>query len=378
MEDSLDLFRAEGRIPGYQGYIPGMKNHVIGKRYTDASNKAEECTAVLRDGGNPSGLESLVDDRPQGRHNLYAQVANHGPQEQPQLAPPHVGKRIPMKNPAHGEVDFRTMPKVIGGLGDHQTQVIKSASLPTLPYSNKKFVTKKVYAEELPAEAKDASGMVPGYTGHQHAAQHVFSKSYGSTTRELAGDNAETTDKSKNFLLYGEERPVGDKFTSAHRIPGYQGYIPGKDNHIYGKTYGASTELAPMTEDLLRSGANVNSAVELVDHRPQGRVELYAQSFNINPNEPPKPLEVHMGKGMVNVQYTEKGVDYKIREKVADDIREVKEAKHRVVGYTGHVHGDQHVYAASYGKMTRSLQKQSNPVTSDELLYWQDDRPHQK
>ena len=31
----------------------------------------------------------------------------------------------------------------------------------------------------------DTKGNLPGYTGHQHAAQHVYAKSYGSTTKDL-------------------------------------------------------------------------------------------------------------------------------------------------------------------------------------------------
>ncbi|KAK3251171.1 hypothetical protein CYMTET_39482 [Cymbomonas tetramitiformis] len=107
---SMKEFVSDGRIPGYQGYIPSMNNHVIGKRYTDATNVADDCSGVLATGANPSSMESLVDNRPQGRHFLYAQVADHGPQEDPRLAPPHVGKRIPLKNEAVGICRFSVSP----------------------------------------------------------------------------------------------------------------------------------------------------------------------------------------------------------------------------------------------------------------------------
>ncbi|KAK3251170.1 cyclin- protein [Cymbomonas tetramitiformis] len=384
---SMKEFVSDGRIPGYQGYIPSMNNHVIGKRYTDATNVADDCSGVLATGANPSSMESLVDNRPQGRHFLYAQVADHGPQEDPRLAPPHVGKRIPLKNEALGYKDFRLMQTKIGGLGDHNLPTVKSASLPSLPYNNKAFQTKKVYMETLPPEAQDPSGNLPGYTGHQHADQHIFAKSYGSTSRHLGGGSKMMTSRSHEMIRYEEGRPVGNTLNGKHRIPGYQGYIPSKDNHIYGKTYGKCTELAPDAESTMRGGANggetlrVSSMDQLVDSRPQGRIELYAEATDINPQEPPKKLLVHKGKGMVDIKYTEMGKDYKVREMVSPDVQTVKTGKHRIVGYTGHVHGGQHVYATSYGQMTRKLhggEQMSDPNTSDKLLYWADDRPHQQ
>jgi len=364
------------KIPGYQGYISGMKNHVIGKRYSEATRRADECTSVLRGGGNPSSLETLVDSRPQGRDFLYAQVAHSGPQEEPVLAPAHVGKRRPLVNEALGETDFRLMKTSVGSAGVGTMMAKKSASLPALPYSAKKFFT----GQELKAGADmETNGNLPGYTGHQHAAQHVYAKSYGSTTKTLQeSDEVDMTDRSQKFLYYGEWRPVGDVLTEKHRIPGYQGYIPGKDNHIYGKTYGQSTNLAPLAEKTMKSHGNASSLEELVDTRPQGGAQLYAQSSEGVPYDR-IPLPVHVSKGVVKMQYLEKGVDNKMREKVPEDIKTVKQAKHRVVGYTGHVHGQQHVYAQSFGKMTRSLHggeaNLKEPNTSDDLLYYKDNRP---
>jgi len=90
---------------------------------------------------------------------------------------------------------------------------------------------------------------------------------------------------------------------------------------------------------------------------------------------------VHVSKGVVRTTFMEKGEDYKLREKVPDDIRTVQRAAHRVVGYTGHVHGQQHVYSQSFGKMTRSLHggapNLTDVHTSDSLLYFADERPNQ-
>ena len=56
----------------------------------------DDAVSTMRSGENPSSLESLVDGRPQGRHFLYAQVAETGPPSDPTLGAPHVGKRRPL------------------------------------------------------------------------------------------------------------------------------------------------------------------------------------------------------------------------------------------------------------------------------------------
>lgn len=44
-------------------------------------SEQDEAVVTMRHGENPSKLESLVEDRPQGRHFLYAQVSEkHNPQ----------------------------------------------------------------------------------------------------------------------------------------------------------------------------------------------------------------------------------------------------------------------------------------------------------
>ena len=47
---------------------------------------------------------------------------------------------------------------------------------------------------------------------------------------------------------------------------------------------------------------NASALSELVDNRPQGKINLYAQAANQNPPEPREPLTVHVSKGIVNVQ----------------------------------------------------------------------------
>lgn len=57
----------------------------------------------------------------------------------------------------------------------------------------------------------------------QHAAQHVFAKSFGSLGREIILDN-QTPDKTttKELLYYTDPRPVGKILVEKHKMPGYQ------------------------------------------------------------------------------------------------------------------------------------------------------------
>ena len=104
-----------------------------------------------------------------------------------------------------------------------------------------------------------------------------------------------------------------------------------------------------------------------------------------------------MSKGEVKVAFKTKGEDKKWRNVIQDDVREVSlfycsltvcpcelcviqvmRATHKPPGYTGYVHGRQHVYGESAGKTTRRLRGQAfeDPTTSYELLNYKDKRPN--
>ena len=111
----------------------------------------------------------------------------------------------------------------------------------------------------------------------------------------------------------------------------------------------------------------------------QGCADLYAERGGQHGQcvEAPGPLVIRVSKGRVHVRAPVGG---RRREAVAEeDVRTVMQGNHHMVGYTGHVHGGQHFFAKSFGAMTRSLKgSTAQPDTTDDLLYFQDDRPHQK
>eukprot|EP00232_Nephroselmis_pyriformis_P005251 CAMPEP_0182912514 /NCGR_PEP_ID=MMETSP0034_2-20130328/37552_1 /TAXON_ID=156128 /ORGANISM="Nephroselmis pyriformis, Strain CCMP717" /LENGTH=378 /DNA_ID=CAMNT_0025049189 /DNA_START=8 /DNA_END=1144 /DNA_ORIENTATION=+ len=356
---------SDGHIPGYKGYIPGGQ-HVLGKTYREFTKRAGDAVGCMKHGDNPAKLVTLVDSRPQGRDFLYAQATQAQPTGE--LGAPHVGKRKPIVN-FGGAIDFRLAKTVIGGNLDYTLPTIKTMSLPALPFANRVFQTRKTYAEELPAEAKTGKGNLPGYTGHEHASQHVFAKSYGTTSRQLHGkDSLETTVKSKSLITYTEDRPQGPPLQGTSRIPGYSGYLPAKDNHIYAQTYGSASSLATGAFKAMSEGQSASTMEQLVDTRPTGKTDLYAQADRYGRTGEPNLIRVSMGR--VKADFKERTKDYKTREKVGEDVREVMKGRHKVLGYTGHIHGEQHVFAESYGKMTgRTLSEiDKSAPTGDALL----------
>ena len=53
------------------------------------------------------------------------------------------------------------------------------------------------------------------------------------------------------------------------KIPGYQGFVPGKDNHVYGRTFGDGAKLALEACGLMKQGQDPSHMEKLVDYRPQ-------------------------------------------------------------------------------------------------------------
>ena len=274
--------------------------------------------------------------------------------------------------------DFRLTEVGVGTNGPGTMKAVQSASLPQLPYSLKKFFTGQ---EVKAAPEVHEGGSMPGYTGHQHAGQHIYGMSYGHTTRRLQEPTETMQKRSDKFIGYADWRPPGELLADkGKKIPGYQGFIPGKDNHIFGKTYGTVTELAPQAEATMRAGGNAAAMDNLVENRPIGKPDMYAQAHVDSVPYKAEPLPYRVSKGVVNIKFKEQGNDNKWRNVVPDDIKEVQQAKHRIVGYTGHTHGAQHVYGESVGKVTRRLHGGSanldNPHTSYDLLNYKDKRPN--
>lgn len=366
-----------GAIPGYSGHVPFMRNHLVGRSYTPATVRSAACSQHIRQCDYPSALQLAVDSRPQGRNYLYAQVAKSGEDTEQQAIVPRVSKRRPPLETHHasGMMDVRQMKTIVGTTKDCVTKTYKTTSITELPYKDRSLHLHK--ALEPVEICSPAINTVPGYTGHQHAAQHIFARSYGAAGRELILDD-QSPDKAtvQELLYYNDPRPVGKILAEKHKMPGYQGFIPAKTNHIYGKTAGIASDLAAKAEKALQQRGNPNSMLELVDRPPQGHIDLYAQAMEHYHMPERIPLDIRVNKARVHIDFQERRPDYRVKERLEPDMHEVLQGNHNVHGYTGHVHALQHVYGRSYGKITRDLHaKPAEPKTSEKYFEFTDNRP---
>lgn len=202
-------------------------------------------------------------------------------------------------------------------------------------------------------------------------------------------------------------------------MSGYTGYKPSLRNHVFSYTTVDCSHRAAVVHDAIRHGQYKQAIPLTVDKRPTGRQFLYAQTCRregMGPDEDPRaikyicskkeaPPETRHASGNLiidemetcigttdkavtktyhSTSYPENNCPYKDRtlclqrqlEPIHNDGFEVLEGRHHIHGYTGHIHALQHLYARSYGKMTRALHKKpANSKTSAEFVYFADNRP---
>jgi len=398
--------------------FPG-RNHVIGHSYTEGTKLAEDAVIAMRAGHNPAGLVDLVESRPVGGKDLTMQKLQRGPREggyfplpvDESIGAPHLGKRKPLLDESLGLKDFRTSEVKVGTNGPGTMRAKPTASIPELPYSLKKTFTGRE-VKSTPDDYMGDDGQMPGYTGHLHGRQHTYGVSYGNSTRtaiHTEGDVVEGPEallsKSGALNEFVEPKPQGTSQAELGErqrgIPGYGGHVPVKD-FVLGQSYGKAVQLAPGAEDAIRAGALAEQLPGLVERRPSDHPELTMQTIKptVRGHVIPYhavPLPYRVSKGEVKVAFKTKGEDKKWRNVIQDDVREVSlfycsltvcpcelcviqvmRATHKPPGYTGYVHGRQHVYGESAGKTTRRLRGQAfeDPTTSYELLNYKDKRPN--
>ncbi|EFJ27432.1 hypothetical protein SELMODRAFT_412206 [Selaginella moellendorffii] len=232
-------------MPGYGGHVPCMRNHIVGRSFSDSTVRASQCEKAFRRDDYASVAPLTVESRPQGRDFLYAQTAKTGYELLDKRAlEPRISKKRPSGALFHatGRLDVRGMEKVAGTTEECVTKTVKSASLPVAPYRDPTLQLRKSF-HKMSLEQPEIP-TVPGYTDKP-------------TVKEL--------------LYYWDTRPQGKQTADKHRIPGYQGYIPSKSNHVFAKTAGAASNLAALAENTLRERKNAGSLYELVDNPPQVR-----------------------------------------------------------------------------------------------------------
>ncbi|BBN16999.1 hypothetical protein MPTK1_7g11140 [Marchantia polymorpha subsp. ruderalis] len=235
----------EPAVPGYTGFIPAMRNHLIGHSYGDSTRRAAACTDSLRKKSYPKAIELTVESRPQDRNFFYAQLSRAALEQPPKAIHWIASKRdLPIEMTAtSGLVDVRKMKTCIGTTAEGVTTCAPHMSIPDPPYKDRHLCTKREFEalKDDCLEVAEARHHIKGYSGHYHAKQHVYGKSYGKTTRELRPLPARPV-TSREYQFYQDNRALMvNEFELKRRMkynhftllppghkPGGHGYIEGK------------------------------------------------------------------------------------------------------------------------------------------------------
>lgn len=343
-----------GQIPGYTGHIPAMRTHALGHTYTHQTAIAALAAQKLKAGETPNGMDELVENRPQGRNAFHAQTAKRG-----------------------ATVKAKSNELYVNPL-DYTLPTQATASMPGLSFAERKFVGRKVPEEVIPDEDLVAKDKIPGYTGHMHAKQHVYGTSFGKTVVGLDRSFADTLNSSTKLLTYGPNRPQGDVLQGHEgRIPGYTGHIASKERHIYGHTYGNATRLAKGAVAVQQAGGSASAQPQLVDRRPHSKADLYTQ---LPDKDAPETAELRDRSSVVPLHLKVSVDKFKCARAKMDRTKAfeaLEKPEYCLPGYTGHLHGDQHVYGQTYGRATNGalLERGTARFVSDDLLKYEDARP---
>merc|ERR1711871_732268 len=259
------------------------------------------------------------------------------------------------------------------------------------------------------AEFDRVGGQVPGYTGHVPGQRYIFAATYGKAARTAIGDENvspkslsspvtklmpnSSTASIDNALTHGQVES-----SSNYHIPGYTGHVHG-EQHLQAKTYGQSTrnlidpglkssepELPKVYSDPRTSGKTIKDTVPsptlgrkqtLSPKRSKTASENEGHRYAKADLTRPKQLPEVSKSGWImreQVQDTEKArghlmhgvVDTGATNSTVPNAeiarwesllgeKHAQTGAYRVPGYTGHVHGSQHVFAKTYGEHTRTL-----------------------
>jgi len=277
------------RIPGYLGWVPGSANHVYGCTYAESCRKGAVAERTLLNDDNPSKLVDCVDSRPLvGIRPSDLSIAGSGKLR---------------------SSDMRPETK--------EAKTLKKA---------REFVTGVPIREELPPIALDSTGNVPGYGGYVAGNQHIYSQTYGNSTRKLNAE--EVTERPARFREFEADRPLVERHLQGPPPMGYTGFIPARRNHVIAQTFSkemvsaGTAHTAILDKTVPRSWTLPDSMPGLGDSRPSGCFHSTA------------------------------GGTLRFDQTFTRTLGEAGVARGKIPGYSGHMPGLQHAFGKTFGNMT--------------------------
>lgn len=250
---------------------------------------------------------------------------------------------------------------------------------------------------------------VPGYTGHVPGQRYIYASTYGKAARAAIGDelvparshSSPATKLMPNSSKVSVDHALTHQQVAAcedYHVPGYTGHVHG-DHHMQSKTYGQTTRhllvpslkaTEPALPNVYSDSSTAGRTVKDVEPAPTlGRAQ------KLTPVAPKTPSEVAghsfakadltrarqlpevtksgwvMRKQPADLVFTQSNLQHGVADTGARnstnpsaetarweallDTQHVANGQYRVPGYTGHVHGREHVFAKTYGETSRIL-----------------------
>ncbi|KAH8951845.1 hypothetical protein BDL97_09G051900 [Sphagnum fallax] len=212
----------DGPPPGYTGFVPAYKNHLVGHSYGDSCRRAAAITDSFRIGKPELAIHLGGENKCEGRDFYYSQLAHPGLINEPKAVNWKASKR---ETPAEmkyctGKLDIKSMRQCIGTTEKYVKETPLAMSFGDLPYKSVKLHTRREYEKYGPDTLQVIEGKhhLIGYTGHVHANQHIFSQTYGQATRRLKGNPADCY-TSAAYIRFSENRPLlSNEFELKHPL----------------------------------------------------------------------------------------------------------------------------------------------------------------
>jgi len=194
---------------------------------------------------------------------------------------------------------------------------------------------------------------VPGYKGYLPGRQHIYGRTYGMASSALGAEHMRNSEDKNAFLGFGDSRPSGKDVitmkTQTNHVPGYAGHIPGLDA-------GSGSSFGPATlPDLITSASKISGGLD----GPMAKIAVSSIPRDKAAARPAVIDPPARGAAPGSPQY---------------------KVESCVPGYTGFHPGQQHLYAETYGRATGALRQAhaQNQEDKNQFLGFHEDRVSNK
>ena len=340
-DTSGKLAEAPVRIPGYQGFIPASQNHVYGKQQVASPRSLRELTAA----NTEDKFQSHREHRTTGRLDI---TLNEGVGHVPGYAghvPGHDDNLASVRQP-FGRATRPNKLNETMTLHGPDLGLMPKADVPT-DYGMSGNLRELGGRAKLTVEPSEPARGVPGYRGYLPGRQHHYGRSFGTTVSELEPVR-NLDNKMDSMQLATDPRPSrisgysdGDRAPQDITIDASRAHIPGYAGFL------------PGLDSNVGERFGLQTSTNLLQHSASikpltGPTTHLAQSAICKSYGSPRPNTCDPPPVFdpASSQYLEPG-----QRKEGD-----------VPGYTGFHPGQQHMFGRSQGLLTTQLKEKKESI----------------